>query len=285
MTQETFITAGQDKFAIKSYGQKGKDLLLVHGAGHNLAVWEPLAALLAQNFRVFTFDMRGHGQTPCHSQSAEDYWKDLGLISEALKLSRPILVGHSAGGYAVTAYAAAGGACSSVVVIDGFCPDQKEDVQKASWHIPEEQLKHLFRYGWQASEAERDAYIAKVRQGTPTDWLNAGVDPSLVETFMRRSFMKVATDSYLRRPTLEEIRCISKPLDQPIFPSLEIYDLVKTPLILIYATHGLYQDKRQTIEKIASRMSNRKFFALEGRHNIHMSKFQEIAVLIEQNLK
>jgi pimeloyl-ACP methyl ester carboxylesterase len=47
-----------------------------------------------------------------NSKDAEEYWRDIGTVSAALGLRSPVLVGHSAGGYAVTAFAASGGECA-----------------------------------------------------------------------------------------------------------------------------------------------------------------------------
>ena len=44
-------------FAVEDFGGGGPDLLLVHGTGHNLAVWAPLAECLRGHFRVAAFDL------------------------------------------------------------------------------------------------------------------------------------------------------------------------------------------------------------------------------------
>jgi pimeloyl-ACP methyl ester carboxylesterase len=90
------------------FGGRGRDVLLVHGSGHNSAAWIAVAAHLLEHCHLVAIDMRGHGQTTLDSTNAEQYWRDLGPICEQLSLAHPVVVGHSTGGYAVTAATAAG---------------------------------------------------------------------------------------------------------------------------------------------------------------------------------
>ena len=49
---------------VESFG-KGASLLLIHGWGMHGGVWDKVAARLAQNFRVLTVDLPGHGLSIC----------------------------------------------------------------------------------------------------------------------------------------------------------------------------------------------------------------------------
>lgn len=91
------ISTNAGPFAIRDFGGRGPDLLFVHGTGHNLEVWSPLAQALRGCFRMVAFDMRGHGQTPAQSTGPEQYWRDIEVLMAALGLRQPLLVGHSTG--------------------------------------------------------------------------------------------------------------------------------------------------------------------------------------------
>ena len=69
--QSELINTNAGPFAIRDFGRRGPDLLFVHGTGHNLEVWSPLAQALRGCFRMVAFDMRGHGQTPVIAGSAQ----------------------------------------------------------------------------------------------------------------------------------------------------------------------------------------------------------------------
>lgn len=86
----------------------GPSLVLVHGLGGTTELWKPIAAELAREFRVVTYDLRGAGQTttPPGPYSLELLVDDLAGLTRALELAPMILVGHSMAGGLVLAYAA-----------------------------------------------------------------------------------------------------------------------------------------------------------------------------------
>jgi pimeloyl-ACP methyl ester carboxylesterase len=78
---------------------KGRDLLFLHGAGGHMPA-DPLIAALAGKYRVVAPLLPGYGQS-----TGEDGLRDMLDITlhaldvlEALKLTKPIVVGHSMGG-------------------------------------------------------------------------------------------------------------------------------------------------------------------------------------------
>jgi pimeloyl-ACP methyl ester carboxylesterase len=85
----------------------GPPLLLIHGLGDERTLWQPLVERFAPHFRCVSLDLRGHGQTT----GALDFdpfglQRDLDAVISDAGLSRPILIGHSLGGFAATTYAA-----------------------------------------------------------------------------------------------------------------------------------------------------------------------------------
>jgi len=75
---------------------KGRDVLFLHGAGGHMTS-DPLIAALAGKYRVVAPLLPGYGQS-----TGEDGLLDITLhaldVLEALKLKKPIVVGHSMGG-------------------------------------------------------------------------------------------------------------------------------------------------------------------------------------------
>lgn len=273
-------------FAAWDFGGDGPDVLLVHGTGHNLEVWRPLAERLTSQFRVTAFDMRGHGQTPVESENAEQYWRDIAEVSSALGLSQPLLVGHSTGGYAVTAFTASGGECSAIVVLDGFVLDGgKIPEEEKDWYLPTDQLWDLFRYGWKASPDEVDAYVQEVCRAATNDWLNAGIDVSVIAAFTSRSFLKMGA-SYVRRPTMEEIATVSvSGSGAEIYPAVELYGRIAVPLGLVLADKGLYGHWEKEVRSIVGDHLDRRFIKLESGHNVHMQRPAEVARFIAHNFR
>ncbi len=79
---------------------EGPDIVMLHGLSGNLAVWHlEMVPMLRKNFRITTYDLRGHGHTDISptGYTTRDMAEDLLGILDALKIERAILVGHSLG--------------------------------------------------------------------------------------------------------------------------------------------------------------------------------------------
>lgn len=88
------------------YGGKGPDLVYWHGAG-NGGGWLPHHALLAEHFTVYAPDHPGWGASdnPDWMDSFHDYTLHNDALLTALGLERPLLVGHSLGGWMASEFA------------------------------------------------------------------------------------------------------------------------------------------------------------------------------------
>ena len=84
-----YITAGE-----------GPDVILLHGFLGNLAVWHLyMMPILRREFRVTTYDLRGHGyseMTPT-GYSSRQMAEDLLGLMDAMKIEKATLMGHSFG--------------------------------------------------------------------------------------------------------------------------------------------------------------------------------------------
>ncbi len=77
-------------------------LVLLHGWGDHSRVWDTVAAVLADDFRVLALDQRGHGESQWASAwaeySLENKVADLATFVDSLGLAQLSLLGHSGGG-------------------------------------------------------------------------------------------------------------------------------------------------------------------------------------------
>ncbi|WEY41332.1 alpha/beta hydrolase [Paraburkholderia sp. SUR17] len=76
-------------------------VVMLHGLRSYAYTWEPVAAALADSYRVIALDQRGRGLSnwdPQRNYYAEAYARDLEVLVDALGLRRFVLVGHSMGG-------------------------------------------------------------------------------------------------------------------------------------------------------------------------------------------
>jgi pimeloyl-ACP methyl ester carboxylesterase len=114
----------------------GDPVVFVHGLGDERTTWAPIVARLENRFTCVSLDLRGHGETT----GAVDFdpfglHRDLRCVVETLRLSSPVVVGHSLGGFAVTAYAARHETRAVVNV------DQPMDLRPLSGHLRELQTR------------------------------------------------------------------------------------------------------------------------------------------------
>src|SRR5580704_17848877 len=89
--------------------QGDQTIVLLHGNSANAWWWQAVvSAMRPVSARVIALDLRGHGDSgwvrpPAYAPS--DYVADLVRLIEALRLVRPIIIGHSMGGVATVAFA------------------------------------------------------------------------------------------------------------------------------------------------------------------------------------
>ena len=104
-----FIRLGRLSVHYLAWGQPDRPpLILLHGGAAHAHWWDHIAPVLSHRYRVLAPDLRGHGDTDWAGPGAyeiDDYVSDLHDLIGALNLDRPILMGHSLGGFIALAYA------------------------------------------------------------------------------------------------------------------------------------------------------------------------------------
>ncbi len=123
-----------------------RPLVLLHGLASNARIWELVAPHLAeQGFRIYAFDLRGHGLTdkPDGEYSFPTFHGDLLAFLDACQIERPVFVGHSWGGMVALDYAAhhlfGPRSPAGVFLVDGGLI-QLDDVPGATWETVRERL-------------------------------------------------------------------------------------------------------------------------------------------------
>ena len=92
------------RIPVHDRGGSGPPLLLCHATGFHGLVWGPFAAQLAQRFRVWSLDFRGHGdagQPPGRPVDWRGFADDVLAVVDDLGLEQPLGFGHSMGGAAL----------------------------------------------------------------------------------------------------------------------------------------------------------------------------------------
>jgi pimeloyl-ACP methyl ester carboxylesterase len=90
-------------------GGAGKPVMvLAHGSSDDALCWTNFAKELTARYDLVIYDARGHGLSdpPTASDTPDAQVEDLAGLIKALKLEKPIVMGHSMGSAAVAAFAA-----------------------------------------------------------------------------------------------------------------------------------------------------------------------------------
>jgi pimeloyl-ACP methyl ester carboxylesterase len=87
---------------------QGQPLVLIHGVGLDLSIWNEMAPLLEPSYRVIRYDMLGHGRSlkPPGPYRLDDFVRQLAELAGRLGLGRFDLAGFSMGGMVAQAFAA-----------------------------------------------------------------------------------------------------------------------------------------------------------------------------------
>ncbi|MDO9172693.1 MAG: alpha/beta hydrolase [bacterium] len=100
----TIAAAADD--AAAPFDPIGSDIVLIHGLGSDASIWEGVTPRLQLGFRVWSYEMPGHGRTPPIKDATIATVADhLGRFLAEEGIHTPVLVGHGFGGLVAMTYA------------------------------------------------------------------------------------------------------------------------------------------------------------------------------------
>lgn len=218
------------------YDQRGSGppLVFLHGGWQDSTSWQKQVDHFAEEYRVVTFDLRGHGQTgPTETEaySIELFVDDLERLLGHLGIENPLLVGVSVGGMVLQEYLHRhpGGARGAVVggPLQSMPPVELPPGMK-SLVSPVPALSGMLSTVGPKATFQSLTSTVKAANGGP--WLT--------------------TESAVRSKSLDAVGRFSREEYLKVFRALYGYeppDLshVDTPLLVLYGDHEISQGKRQ----------------------------------------
>ncbi len=118
-----------------AWGERGRrGLLFVHGGGAHAHWWTHVAARFADRYRVAALDMSGHGDSGRRESYGLEGWTDevMAVYRDAGMSDKPVIVGHSMGGFVTIVTAAKySDSLAGVVVCDSPVTEPDPEVDAA----------------------------------------------------------------------------------------------------------------------------------------------------------
>lgn len=235
------VSTGSVPIAARDFGGPGAPLLLLHGAGSNLAAMGALAGELSPRFRVVTADLRGHGRSGDGPWEWPAVLDDLDTLSAELALDRPAVVGWSLGGMIAALWAERHPECPGAVSLDGtpppVSPEQCAGLDAARARAELDRLHEAFS----AMSAALTTPLAPADLDAALDAQRAmarrhGADEDLAVEIFRRNLR--AEDGRTRiRPVPAVLGGLRTALDT--LDVIPVYGRVRCPLLVVLATEDL----------------------------------------------
>jgi pimeloyl-ACP methyl ester carboxylesterase len=169
----------------------GPDVVMIHGLTGNLAVWHlRIVPLLQDEFRLLTYDLRGHGYSsmPSTGYSADDMADDLLLLLDALEIQRPMLVGHSYGADIALYFAARHPErVEQIIAIEGALPALVHQRNRDDWEGWDHWVELLERSGHTVPRERRSdvRYLLRTSLELPKRWGPLNGLPRKPERYLR----------------------------------------------------------------------------------------------------
>ncbi len=101
---ERVTTSDGVSIAVHDLGGDGPSLVMSHATGFHGGVWRPMVQRLAERFRCWSLDHRGHGDSalpPGRNFEWQGFGQDVLAVVDGLSLEAARGIGHSAGGTAL----------------------------------------------------------------------------------------------------------------------------------------------------------------------------------------
>ena len=226
--KSTFITVDKNvKLQVIDWGGSGRPLVLLAGLGATAHAFDKFAPELTANYHVYGITRRGFGASSAPAPTKGNYSADrLGddvlAVVDALKLNRPVLVGHSIAGEELSS-------------IGSRCPE------KVSGLI---YLDAGYSYAYY-DRSRGDLVLDSLDLRKKLEQLIPGQGPQdqkqLVQELLQTSLPQIERDLREQQKALQSMPTLSQPgglssiTDQAIFEGEQKYTDISVPILAIFA--------------------------------------------------
>jgi pimeloyl-ACP methyl ester carboxylesterase len=220
------------------WGTQGEPIVLIHGLTANAFCFQAIVEALAPDHRVFTYDLRGRGDSekPESGYRVPIHAADLAALIDVLQLERPVIIGHSLGALIALYFAAHyPTALKRLVLIDAGAPLVWSTLEE----MPGWLVSAVSRLGVAVSSYEE--YLARMQQAP---YIGPYWNEALATYFEHDVEQRVdgsVVPKAARNAVLEEGK------NYPLAVPDQQWEHVQVPTLLLRAGQGLFSEHDQLL--------------------------------------
>lgn len=236
--RDEFIVARNLTFHCLQWGEQGQPLVCIHGITANAYCFQAFADGLANDHRVFAYDLRGRGDSdkPESGYSVPIHAADLLAIIDELGLDRPVVIGHSLGAYIGLYFAAHyPEKLSKLVLVDGGAP--------LPWETSEDRplwlIGSIARLGITIASFDEFTQRLKVAPFLGPYWND------YLELYFDHDVYRNSDDSVVPKGSREAVQEEQRNLEK--FNPEEQWAKLQVPVLLLRAGLGMFTESDQLL--------------------------------------
>lgn len=198
-----FLTAKGISIYYEQWGERGQQLLLLHGWGCSVQHFAPIAEALAKDYRVTVLDFPAHGQSgkPQEPFGVADFAACVKALMEQLSIASADIIAHSFGGRVALYLAAHEPQLVNRLVITGGAGLKKaqsaeQQRKSAAYQKKKQRLEKLQKLPGLGKIAEKGLDALREKYGS--------ADYKALDAQMRKTFVKVISEDL--RPLLPKVQ-------------------------------------------------------------------------------
>ena len=288
MTDPRLIDTFRSQRLTLSYAEWGAPdappLVLVHGGRDQKRSWDRVAARLAQHYRVFAHDLRGHGQSDWVTDGdygVMDHVYDLASLVEHLGLDRFTLIGHSLGGNITLRYTGLfPDKIEKLVAIEGLGPSPKMLAERQALTVTERLsfwMEQRRKVSDRAPRVMRDLEEAKGRMQAAFTHLPDDLIHHLTATGIKKNADGTVSWAY------DPAGMGRSPSDISHADFVELWRQIKCPTWLVYGANSWASNPAE--DGRVEPFQNAKVSVIEeAGHWLHHDQFEDFMAQLESFL-
>jgi len=257
-------SAGQDgTLRVWEWPGGPPDALLLHGIGNYGRYWDLFADAIGVRMRLVAPDARGHGDSgkPSEGYRPEDFVADALAVMDAQRMARPIVVGHSMGGFHAAALTLAHpGRVRALVLVD--VGPKVEDA--GSSRARRLSLGRPDRF---ADEASALAYLHET---------SPGYSHAVYANRMEWVFRRDEAGGLVWRSSKDALRRI---LDESARSSARVWERlgeIRCPALVVRGTRSP-SFAEPTARQMLTTLADARLVELDAGHNVALDRPRELA--------